>query len=82
MIGLLVATLVTALSASAGIGACGIDVEGECAALAQTLSVRMGLVAGATAVLMLLVVAGLLHLVAIDETRRTEGPRTVWDRWE
>lgn len=74
--------MVAAASSSAGSGACGADLVGECAALAHTLSVRMGLVAGAAAVLMLLVVAGLLRMVAFQEAAADRGPQTVWERWE
>lgn len=68
--GLLAGTVVAVAAAGPGALACRTDPAGECQALTQTLAIRVGLVAGAATVLMLLVVAGLLRMVVQDEERR------------
>lgn len=88
-LGLVVAAVVALVSGSGAEAHCGIDPHGRCAELVQTLSMRMGLVVGAAAVLMLLVVAGLLRMVAHDEARREgfvgapagRGERSERDAW-
>ena len=58
--GLLVGALVAAVSVATALPFCGSGVEGdECRALVVTLARRAGLVAGAAAVLMVLLAAGL-----------------------
>lgn len=77
MVGLLVAlsSVATGIAATASTWAnvrtCGHDPSGECSGLVRMLSFRVGLVAGVVAVLMLLLVAGLHRMMALDERRRT-----------
>lgn len=59
-----------ATAAATGALMCRFDTVGVCHALVRTLSVRVGLVAGGMAVLMMLIVAGLLKMTAEDEARR------------
>lgn len=68
--GALVAALVTRASSGVGSGMCRDQLARECLALTRTYSFRVGLVVGGMAVLMLLMVAGLLRMVALDEARR------------
>lgn len=68
-IGLFVGAVVTA-SAGSNAGLCATDPESVCDGLVRTLSLRMGLVAGVATVLVLLTMAGLLRMVALDEKRR------------
>jgi hypothetical protein len=56
-----------------GSGLCRDHLATECLALTRTYSLRVGLVAGAVAVLMLLMVAGLLRMVAENEARSGEA---------
>jgi hypothetical protein len=71
-LGVVVALVVAASATAAAIGGCRSDLDGQCRALMRSLSLRMGLVAGVAAVVMLLVVVGLLRMVAQDEDRRAE----------
>jgi uncharacterized membrane protein YjfL (UPF0719 family) len=68
--GLLVGGVVAATSATTGVLMCRFDTVGACHALVRSLSLRVGLVAGGMAILMLLLVAGLLKMTAEDEERR------------
>ncbi|MGH2740556.1 MAG: hypothetical protein ACRDH6_08770 [Actinomycetota bacterium] len=68
--GLLAGIVVSVAAAGTGALACQTDPAGECQALTQTLAIRVGVVAGAATILMLLLVAGLLRMVAQDEERR------------
>lgn len=77
-LGLLVGVVVAAAAAGAGVVGCR-AADPECLALTRTLSLRVGLVAGAAAVLMLLVVIGLLRMVAQDEDRRARTAASPWE---
>ena len=77
-LGLLVGVVVAAAAAGAGVVGCRAG-DPECLALTRTLSLRVGLVAGAASMVMLLVVAGLLRMVSHDEERRA---RTAGSPWE
>ncbi len=68
--GLLVALVVTAASRGAGAPLCSTD--GACHALTRTLAFRAGLAAGVATVVMLLLAAGLLRMMVLDEARRRE----------
>ena len=70
LLGLCVTALVTATAGSKA-GLCTPHPDGACDALVRTLSLRMGIVAGVATVLALLMVAGLLRMVALDEERRS-----------
>lgn len=78
-VGLLAGIVVAAVSAGVGAVMCRYDLEGECVALARTLALRVGLVAGAAAVIMLLMVAGLIRMAAQDEARRRTAEDSPWD---
>lgn len=78
-VGLVVGLVVAAAATASGIVGCSQDPSGECHALARTLSVRVGLVAGLAAIMMLLVVVGLLRMVAHDERHREEAPASLWE---
>lgn len=68
--GLVVGGVVAATAATTGVLMCRFDTGGVCHALVRSLSLRVGLVAGGMAILMLLLVAGLLKMTAEDEERR------------
>jgi len=57
-------------------GACGPDPGGECFGLVRMLSVRVGLVTGTAAVLMVLIMAGLHRMVLLEEARRALDARS------
>ena len=78
-LGLVVATVVAAVSGSDAAARCGADTSGQCVELVRTLSARMGLLVGGTAVLMMLVVAGLLRMVSQDEARRERTASAPWE---
>jgi len=78
-LGLVVAAVVAAVSGSDAAARCGADPYGHCVALVETLSRRMGLLVGGTAVLMLLMVAGLLRMVSQDEARREQTASAPWE---
>lgn len=72
--------VVAALAVAVGTSTCGQDLGGECLALARTFAVRVGLVTGAVAVIMLLTVAGLARMAAHDEARRArQAEETAWE---
>lgn len=74
--GLLVGALVAAVSVATALPFCGSGVEGdECQALVVTLARRAGLVAGAAAVLMVLLAAGLLR--TLTQTDRDRAQRAM-----
>lgn len=77
-VGLLVGSLVAAASGGIGAGMCGPDLQGECHALARSFALRTGLMVGLVTVLMQLIVAGLLRMVAEEESRRLER-EGVWE---
>lgn len=80
VLGLLVGAVVTVVAVGTGAVMCTSDLEGECVALARTLALRAGFVAGIATVVMLLLVAGLLRMVLMDEARRTEARReALWE---
>jgi hypothetical protein len=71
--GLLVGTLVAAVSVATAAPFCGSGLEGEeCRGLVVTLARRAGLVAGAAAVLMVLVAAGLVRMLTQTDRDRAE----------
>jgi hypothetical protein len=71
--GLLVGALVAAVSVGTSAPFCGEGLSGdECRALVVTLARRAGMVAGAAAVLMVLVAAGLLKMLSQDDRQRAE----------
>jgi hypothetical protein len=78
MVGVLVVLggVVTGIAATAStwanVGTCGHDPTGECPTLVRMLSFRVGLVAGVATVLMLLLVAGLHRMIAVEEGRRAD----------
>lgn len=78
-LGAIVATVVARASNGVGNGICRDHLAEECLALTRTYSLRVGLVAGAVTVLMLLMVAGLLRMVAQDEARRAEAAGGSWE---
>jgi hypothetical protein len=78
LVGALVATWVARASSGVGNGFCR-DLAEECLALTRTYSLRVGVVAGAVTVLMLLTVAGLLRMAAQDEARRAEAAAAGWE---
>jgi hypothetical protein len=71
---------VGATSAATGVLMCRFDTVGACHALVRTLAVRVGLVAGAMAVLMFVLVAGLMKMMLDDEERREvpDEAASVW----
>lgn len=71
-----------ATSAATGALMCRFDTVGACHTLVRTLSVRVGIVAGGMAVLMMLLVAGLLRMSAEDEERREVRDEAAPDRGE
>lgn len=79
LLGALVATWVARASSGVGAGFCRDPMAEECLALTRTYSVRVGLVAGAVTVMMLLMVAGLLRMAAQDEARRAEAAAPGWE---
>jgi hypothetical protein len=62
--------VVAATAAATGVLMCRSDTVGACHGLVRSLSLRVGLVAGGMAILMLLLVAGLLKMTVDDEERR------------
>lgn len=71
--GLLVGTLVAAVSVGTAAPFCPSGpTGGDCQALVVTLARRAGIVAGAAAVLMGLLVAGLIRMLSQDDQRRAE----------
>lgn len=85
-IGVLVGSAAAAWSAASGAFVCRPDTVGACHALVRSLAVRVGVLAGGMAVLMLLLVAGLLRMAAQDEERRvfreSGEPASLWgERW-
>jgi hypothetical protein len=66
--------LVVGVAASlTGASICGAGEEGlRCHELSRTLSIRVGVVAGLMAILMVLVVAGLLKMLSQDDHDRAE----------
>jgi uncharacterized membrane protein YjfL (UPF0719 family) len=68
--GLLVGGVVAATAATTGVLMCRFDTVGECHALVRALSLRVGVVAGVMAIVMLLLVAGLLRMTAEDAERQ------------
>jgi hypothetical protein len=74
LLGSLAAAFAATASAWANVGLCGNDPGGECFVLVRTLSLRVGLVAGAATALMLLVVMGLHRMTLQNDLRRaTQG---------
>jgi hypothetical protein len=79
--GLLVGALVAAVSVATAAPFCGLGVQGdECRALVVTLARRAGLVAGAAAVLMVLVAAGLARMLTQDDRDRAERAMEAYRR--
>ena len=71
--GLLVGALVAAVSVATAAPFCPSGFPGEeCRSLVVTLARRAGIVAGAAAVLMVLVAAGLIRMLSQDDRRRAE----------
>jgi hypothetical protein len=71
--GLLVGALVAAVSVATAAPFCSQGASGEeCRALVVTLARRAGLVAGAAAVLMVLIAAGLVRMLSQDDRQRAE----------
>jgi hypothetical protein len=71
--GLLVGALVAAVSVGTAAPFCPSGPSGgDCQALVVTLARRAGIVAGAAAVLMGLLVAGLIKMLSQDDQRRAE----------
>jgi hypothetical protein len=71
--GLLVGTLVAAVSVATAAPFCGSGIEAEeCRGLVVTLARRAGLVAGAAAVLMVLLAAGLIRTLSQRDRDRAE----------
>lgn len=69
MVGLVVASVASA----AGTSLCGAgEAGGQCYDLARKLAIRVGVVSGVMAVLMLLIVAGLLRMLSQDDRDRAE----------
>ena len=70
----MVVGLVVGVAASlTGASICGAGEEGlQCYELSRTLSIRVGVVSGLMAVLMVLVVAGLLRMLSQDDHDRAE----------
>jgi hypothetical protein len=68
--GFLVAAFVGRAATSAGTAMCLGETGGDCHAFSRAMGLRMGLVTGAFAILMFLMVAGLTRMVALDEERR------------
>jgi hypothetical protein len=74
--GLLVGALVAAVSVATALPFCGSGVEGdECRGLVVTLARRAGMVAGAAAVLMVLLAAGLIR--TLTQTDRDRAQRAM-----
>jgi hypothetical protein len=71
--GLLVGALVAAVSVGTAAPFCPSGPSGaECQTLVVTLARRAGLVAGAAAVLMVLIAAGLVRMLSQDDRQRAE----------
>jgi hypothetical protein len=71
--GLLVGALVAAVSVATAAPFCSTGIAGEeCRALVVTLARRAGLVAGAAAVLMVILAAGLVRMLSQDAHLRAE----------
>lgn len=71
--GLLVGALVAAVSVVTAAPYCPSGFSGEeCRALVVMLARRAGIVAGAAAVLMVLIAAGLIRMLSQDDHRRAE----------
>lgn len=74
--GLLVGALVAAVSVATAVPFCGAGLEGdECRTLVVTLARRAGLVAGAAAVLMVFLAAGLVR--TLTQTDRDRAQRAM-----
>ncbi|HEV3474457.1 MAG TPA: hypothetical protein VG602_03735 [Actinomycetota bacterium] len=77
--GLLVGTLVAAVSVGTAAPFCPSGLDGEsCRGLVVTLAKRAGLVAGAATVIMVLLVAGLLRMLAQDDRDRATRAREAY----
>jgi hypothetical protein len=77
--GLLVGTLVAAVSVGTAAPFCPSGLDGEgCRGLVVTLAQRAGLVAGVATVLMVLLVAGLLRMLAQDDRDRAQRAREAY----
>jgi hypothetical protein len=77
--GLLVGTLVAAVSVGTAAPFCPSGLDGEgCRGLVVTLAQRAGLVAGGATVLMVLLVAGLLRMLAQDDRDRAQRAREAY----
>ncbi|MGH2662011.1 MAG: hypothetical protein ACRDH8_04250 [Actinomycetota bacterium] len=71
--GLVVGLAVGVAASITGASICGAGEEGlRCYELSRTLAIRVGVVAGLMAVLMVLVVAGLLKMLSQDDSDRAE----------
>lgn len=71
--GLVVGIVVGTVASVAGTSICGAGEAGSrCYELTRTLAIRVGVVAGLMAVLMVLVVAGLLKMLSQDDRDRAE----------